>query len=72
MKTYYDVQQLLKRYGIYVYVGKRLYDIEMAKIELHRLYESGLLEKMTFLEADSILHREHEKELIYLKEKGDM
>ena len=29
MKTLYDVQQLLKRFGIFVYVGKRLWDIEL-------------------------------------------
>ena len=34
MKTLYDVQQLLKQFGIVVYLGKRLYDIEMMKIEL--------------------------------------
>ena len=31
MKTLYDVQQLLKNFGIYIYLGKRLYDIEMMK-----------------------------------------
>ncbi|RXH49335.1 DUF910 family protein, partial [Streptococcus pyogenes] len=39
MKTLYDVQQLLKNFGIFVYLGKRLYDIEMMKIELQRLYD---------------------------------
>ena len=29
MKTFYDVQQFLKRFGIIVYMGKRLYDIEL-------------------------------------------
>ena len=28
MKTLYDVQQLLKKFDIYVYVGKRLWDID--------------------------------------------
>ena len=34
MKTFYDVQQFLKRFGIIVYMGKRLYDIELMKLEL--------------------------------------
>jgi len=36
MKTFYDVQQFLKRFGIIVYMGKRLYDIELMKLELSR------------------------------------
>ncbi len=41
MKTLYDVQQLLKQFGIYVYVGKRLFDIELMKLELARLHDNG-------------------------------
>ncbi|VGS24942.1 hypothetical cytosolic protein [Streptococcus pyogenes] len=63
MKTLYDVQQLLKNFGIFVYLGKRLYDIEMMKIELQRLYDSGLLDKRDYLNAEIILRREHRLEL---------
>nr|WP_065868336.1 YqgQ family protein [Streptococcus mutans] len=59
MKTLYDVQRLLKQFGIYVYLGKRLYDIEMMKIELERLYDSGLISKSDYLHAELILRREH-------------
>ncbi|MBJ8325728.1 YqgQ family protein [Streptococcus pacificus] len=59
MKTLYDVQQLLKHFGIFVYLGKRLYDIEMMKIELERLYDNGLIEKDDYLIAELILRREH-------------
>ncbi|EGL46088.1 hypothetical protein HMPREF9964_2302, partial [Streptococcus dysgalactiae subsp. equisimilis SK1249] len=62
-KTLYDVQQLLKNFGIFVYLGKRLYDIEMMKIELQRLYDSGLLDKRDYLNAELILRREHRLEL---------
>lgn len=63
MKTLYDVQQLLKNFGIFVYLDKRLYDIEMMKIELQRLYDSGLLDKRDYLNAELILRREHRLEL---------
>ena len=59
MKTLYDVQQLLNRFGIYVYVGKRLYDIEVMKIELEKLYENQLITKDDYLKAELILRREH-------------
>ena len=49
MKTLYDVQQLLKQFGIVVYLGKRLYDIEMMKIELEALYQNGLVDKDNYL-----------------------
>lgn len=63
MKTLYDVQQLLKNFGIFVYLGKRLYDIEMMKIELQRLYDSGLLDKSDYLKAELIIRREHRLEM---------
>ncbi|WP_136291886.1 YqgQ family protein [Streptococcus pyogenes] len=63
MKTLYDVQQFQKNFGIFVYLGKRLYDIEMMKIELQRLYDSGLLDKRDYLNAELILRREHRLEL---------
>ena len=63
MKTLYDVQQLLKQFGIVVYLGKRLYDIEMMKIELEALYQNGLVDKDSYLIAEMILRREHRIEM---------
>lgn len=59
MKTLYDVQQLLKQFGIIVYMGKRLYDIEVMAIELEKLYDNGLVERHYYLTARLILRREH-------------
>ena len=63
MKTLYDVQQLLKQFGVVVYLGKRLYDIEMMKIELEALYKSALIDKENSLIAEMILRREHQIEM---------
>ena len=63
MKTLYDVQQLLKQFGIIVYLGKRLYDIEMMKIELEALYQNGLIDKDNYLSAEMILRHEHRIEM---------
>ena len=63
MKTLYDVQQLLKQFGVVVYLGKRLYDIEMMKIELEALYKSALIDKENYLIAEMIWRREHQIEM---------
>lgn len=63
MKVLFDVQNLLKKFGIYVYIGKRLYDIEVMKIELQRLYDKGLISRDDYLKAELILRREHRLEL---------
>jgi len=59
MKTLYDVQQLLKQFGIIVYVGKRMYDIELMTLEVKNIYERRLIDKDTYLTAWRILKREH-------------
>ena len=71
MKTLYDVQQFLKKFGIIIYVGKRLYDIELMKIELKRIYDAGLMEKLDYLEAEAVLRREQAQELRYLEEEKE-
>lgn len=63
MKTLYDVQQLLKGFGLIIYLGKRLYDIELMMIELKNLYHSGLIEQDDYVTAELILKREHRLEL---------
>lgn len=62
MRILYDVQLLLKRFGIYVYVGERLWDIEMMSIELKSLKESGLIEDDVYIPAALVLRKEHRME----------
>ena len=72
MKTLYDVQQFLKRFGIIVYMGKRLYDIEMMRIELERIYHAGLIDRMVYFEVDQILRYEHKEEQKHLEKNGEI
>ncbi|WP_288530139.1 YqgQ family protein [uncultured Secundilactobacillus sp.] len=62
MKTLYDVQQLLKQFGIYVYVGKRLWDIEVMALELDHLHEGHVIDDQTYAHAKLVLRREHRLE----------
>lgn len=63
MESLYDVQQLLKQFGVIIYVGKRIYDIELMSQEIKKLYESRLIEQQIYLKASAILKREHRIEL---------
>ena len=59
MKTLYDVQQLLKNFGIFVYVGKLMWDIELMALALDHLYKAGVIDNHNFLAAKVVLNREH-------------
>lgn len=71
MKNFYDVQQLLKSYGIFIYIGKRLADIELMESEIRELYEAKLLEIETYQQAMLILRAERSKEKNIIGEKKD-
>jgi uncharacterized protein YqgQ len=59
LKTLYDVQQILKRYGIFIYVGKRMWDIELMMIELKKIHTQGLMQDDEYFKALLILKKEH-------------
>ncbi|MBC1493405.1 YqgQ family protein [Listeria booriae] len=73
MKTVYDVAQLLKKYGIFVYLGKREWDIEMMEYELTELFKHKLLDREVYARARSILKVELDKEKAKIECRlGDM
>lgn len=57
--TLYDVQQVLKQFGIFIHVGQRLWDIELMAIELDRLYHEGVIDQATFITSKMVLQHEH-------------
>lgn len=62
LKTYYDVLQLLKRFDVFIYVGRRLWDIELAALEVDNLYQAGVIARQTYLQAKLVLRREHREQ----------
>lgn len=66
-RTLYDVQQLLKEFNVFVYVGKRLCDIELMAIELDNLYQSGVVDNSTYTKAKIVLRKEHREEQTRIK-----
>ncbi|CAH1850436.1 YqgQ family protein [Convivina praedatoris] len=62
MQNFYDVLKYLKRFGVYIHVGKRLWDIEMAALEVDNLYKSGVLPEKEYAQMKLVLAREHHLE----------
>jgi len=54
---------LLKKYDIYIHIGKRLWDIELAAIEIDNLYRASLLEAKNYAQIKLVLQNEYEQEL---------
>ncbi|RAK22385.1 uncharacterized protein YqgQ [Anoxybacillus vitaminiphilus] len=62
MKTIYDVQQLLKKYGTIIYVGDRLADLELMEEEIKELYQSQLIDVKEYQMAILLLRHEAQLE----------
>ena len=69
MKTLYDVQQLLEKYGILVHVGKRIWDIELMALELDNINKADLIDRHDYMMAKLILRKEHRIEELNEKRK---
>jgi uncharacterized protein YqgQ len=58
MKSIYEIQQFLKQYGTFIYVGDRVADLELMEVELKELYQSQLIEPKEYSTALLILRQE--------------
>jgi len=58
MKTIYDIQQFLKKFGTIIYIGDRVADLEMMEAELNELFQSQLIEQREYQTALLILRQE--------------
>ena len=66
MKTIYDVQQFLKKFGIFIYIGDRIADLELMEAEIRELYQSQLMDTQDYQMAILLLRHEAE----FLKGNG--
>lgn len=57
MKSVYDIQQLLKKFGTYIYTGNRIGDLELMNIEIDDLYKSNMIQIEDYKKAKLILKR---------------
>jgi len=58
LKTIYDIQQFLKKFGTIIYIGDRVADLELMTAELKELYNSQLIETKEYQTAILLLRQE--------------
>lgn len=56
-----DLRKLLRRFGLIVYTGDRLGDLELMEEELSELHRAGILEQETHMKAKLLIQREKRK-----------
>lgn len=58
MKTIYEIQQFLKRFGTIIYIGDRVSDLELMETELRELFYSQLIDTKDYQNALLLLRHE--------------
>lgn len=58
MNSIYDVMQLLKKYGTFIYTTERRADIMLMEDEIRELYNSGMLNIQDYQMATLLLRKE--------------
>lgn len=57
METVFDVQQLLKKFGTYIYTGDRIGDLGLMELEVDELFHEEFLPASEYQKAKLILRR---------------
>ena len=64
MQTFYDLQQVLKSFGILIYMKDRKHTLSMVEYEVRELRRLELISKEEFLRAMAIIKHEINLELV--------
>ncbi|WP_085508868.1 YqgQ family protein [Thalassobacillus devorans] len=67
MKTIYDIQQLLKKFGTFIYIGDRLADLELMEEEIKELHQAQCMSNEDYQMAILLLRSEAARERDRLK-----
>ncbi|MFA1820413.1 YqgQ family protein [Virgibacillus oceani] len=58
MKTVYEVQKLLMKFGTVIYTGNRIGDLELMESELEELFQHQFISNDEYLQAKLLLKKE--------------
>jgi uncharacterized protein YqgQ len=62
MKTIYDIQQFLKKFGAIIYLGDRVAELEMMLSEIKEIYQSEMMDIKDYQMAVLLLRQEIQRE----------
>ncbi|HLR01136.1 MAG TPA: YqgQ family protein [Virgibacillus sp.] len=58
MKNIYDIRELLKQFGTYIYIGNREADLDLMETEIKELFHLSCISKQTYQECLLTIRRE--------------
>jgi uncharacterized protein YqgQ len=58
MKTIYEVQKILMRFGAVIYTGNRIGDLELMETELEELFQHQFINNDEYTQAKLLLKKE--------------
>lgn len=58
VQSIYDIIQLLKKYGTFIYTGNRRGDLELIQLELEELFEAGFIQINEYQTAKLLIRKE--------------
>lgn len=58
MNNIIDVRKLLKQFGIFVYIGDRLADLNLMEDEIKGLFENRMISTKEYMDALAIIKNE--------------
>ncbi|WP_411354055.1 YqgQ family protein [Staphylococcus nepalensis] len=62
IKTFYDVQQLLKKFGFIIYFKDKEDVYEMMEQEIHSLYEYNLITQDRYIKCKLIINQKRSEQ----------
>lgn len=58
MKTYYDLQQYLKRFGTFIYMGDRVAELEMMETEIREIHRMQMMDTKDYQMAILLIRQQ--------------
>ncbi|WP_317777842.1 YqgQ family protein [Peribacillus sp. CSMR9] len=58
MKTYYDLQQYLKRFGTFIYIGDRLAELELMEAEIREIHRMQMMDTKDYQMAILLIRQQ--------------
>ncbi|SDY54497.1 Uncharacterized protein YqgQ [Evansella caseinilytica] len=61
--TFYDLQQMLKKFGTIIYTGTRIGDLDLMEEELKELYRLGIIDPDVYRDGLLVVKNERQAEI---------